>query len=49
MLAEVQQIKQRRKIFFFKAVLEALVIHTSKCNLDFFRVNILSPSTTEMK
>lgn len=49
MLAGVQQVEHKRKIFFFKAFLEALLVHISKGNLASFRVNIPSPSTTEIK
>lgn len=49
MLAEVQQVEHKRKIFFFQAFLEAILIHISKGNLDSFTLNILSPSTAEIK
>lgn len=49
MPAKVQQAEHKRKIFFFKVFLEAFLIHIFKGNLDSFRLNILSPSTTEIK
>lgn len=45
MLAKVQQVEHKRKIIFFKVFLT----HISNGNLDCFRLNILSPSTTQIK